>query len=275
MATKLVSVIADYGDLHDLAFGEVTQRLYAELLPMDVVIKSYAVPAFDTMATGFALAQMAANSRLGDSHKFFVNTAPRKDDLKPRVKSAGEGLSYFKLPNGVEGCVVNSGYSLSFLRDIADEIRSVDCSAEGSQFRSRDVFPQAFAQIVKGDLSILGDDIRAQVPDIPDSQVCYTDGYGNLKLSLSAKELDEYKGRELLITINDCQYAAKVTDGIFGVADGDLCLAPGSSGWPRAKNSDDETFRFAEIVVRGGSAAELFNRPPGGAQVSWQLLAQS
>ena len=81
----LISVIADYGDLHDLAFAEVTQKLYYELGDLQASIKAYAVPAFDTVATGFSLAQTAINSKLGNGHKFYVNTAPRKDDLTPRV----------------------------------------------------------------------------------------------------------------------------------------------------------------------------------------------
>ena len=44
----LVYVIADYGDLHDLAFAEVTQRLYSELDGVDAGIDTFAVPAFDT-----------------------------------------------------------------------------------------------------------------------------------------------------------------------------------------------------------------------------------
>ena len=83
MKDFLLYVIADYGDLHDLAFAEVTQKLYHELNDLNVETRAYAVPAFDTVATGFALAQTAINSKLGVHHKFYVNTAPRKDDLTP------------------------------------------------------------------------------------------------------------------------------------------------------------------------------------------------
>lgn len=99
MKDLLVYVIADYGDLHDLAFAEVIQKLYTELQNRDAEIQAFSVPAFDTVSTGFVLAQTAINSKLGANHKFYVNTAPRKDDLSPRVKNSGEGLAYAKLFN--------------------------------------------------------------------------------------------------------------------------------------------------------------------------------
>ena len=64
MTETIIYVIADYGDLHDLAFAEVVQRLHAELGPAYSNINTFAIPAFDTVATGFALAQTAINSRL-------------------------------------------------------------------------------------------------------------------------------------------------------------------------------------------------------------------
>ena len=267
MKNKLIYVVADYGDLHDLAFAEVTERLYAELMDVDVDIKSFAVPAFDTVATGFVIAQLAMNSKLGEHHKFFVNTAPRKDDLRPRVREAGEGFAYAKLHNGIELCVVNSGYSLSFVKDAATELRMINCAKEGSQFRSRDVFPPAFARVVKGDYSELGDELRGIVPDMPKGVVCYTDGYGNLKVSVTPEEIEPLKGKDVIVSINGQKRVAKVTDGIFGVAYGQLCLAPGSSGW---RQPDGSRLRFSEVVIRGGNAADAFGSPAGGSEITWQ-----
>jgi hypothetical protein len=256
----LVTVIADYGELHDLAFAEVRHRLLAELADDKFVIETVAVPAFDTVATGFVLAQLGLNSRLGAGHKFFVNTAPRKDDPNPRARNAGEGLVYAKLKNGVEIVAVNSGYSLSFVRDGA-ELKNLKVSAEGSQFRSRDVFPQAFAKIAHGDYGALHGDLTG-VPDAPKECVCYTDGYGNLKTTVDMKALAVMKGKSVIVTINGVQEIATVADGIFAVSDGQYCISPGSSGW--AGN------RLTEIVCRGGNAAKRFNSPAGGAVVEWR-----
>jgi S-adenosylmethionine hydrolase len=269
MKDCLIYVLADYGDLHDLAFAEVTQKLYHELADLDVSISTFSVPAFDTVATGFALAQTAINSKLDGRHKFYVNTAPRKDDLAPRVKNSGEGLAYVKLVNGVEIVAVNSGYSLSFVKDAAVEIRDIHCDKHGSQFRSRDVFPPAFGKIVHGDFSHLGEDIRDQVPDFPKNVVCYTDGYGNMKCSVDPNELAAIKGKHITLDINGRSMAARVADGIFGVADGEFCLSKGSSGWTLP---DGRRIEFSEVVMRGGNAAKSFGKPPGGIEVDWREI---
>ena len=269
MKDMLVYVIADYGDLHDLAFAEVTQKLHYELRDLNAEVTTFAVPAFDTVATGFALAQTAINSKLGDRHKFYVNTAPRKDDLTPRVKNSGEGLAYAKLVNGVEIVAVNSGYSLSFVKDAAVEIRQIHCSTDGSQFRSRDVFPPAFGLIAHGDYSHLGDDIRDAVPDFPKNVVCYTDGYGNMKCSVDPKDLSPINGKHVTLDVNGRHTAARVADGIFGVADGQFCFSKGSSGWTLP---DGRKIEFTEIVQRGGNAAKTFGKPPGGIEVTWRTI---
>ncbi|MES2729124.1 MAG: hypothetical protein V4621_03370 [Pseudomonadota bacterium] len=260
-----VYVLADYGGTQDLAFAEVSQRLYSECAPLPISVHKYAVPAFDTYATGFALAQLAINSRLAGAQKFFVNTAPRKDDLTPRQKNAGEGFAYVRLQNGVEICAVNSGYSLSFVKDAAAEIREIKCDRAGSQFRSRDIFPEAFARVLKGDTAVLGDDIVQSVPDRPENVLCYTDGYGNLKCAIDPAFLDAHRGQSLMVEINGHSQKVKVSEGIFGVADGDFCFSPGSSGWALP---DGRQVRFCEIVRRGGSAASVFGHPQGGAKIS-------
>jgi hypothetical protein len=265
----LVYVIADYGQLHDLAFAEVYQQICAELEPLSATIKTFAVTPFDTVATGFFLAQTANNSRLGERHKFFVNTAPRKDDLAARTNNAGEGFAYARLKNGVEICVVNSGYSLSFIKEHAEEIRQINCKTDGTQFRSRDVFPPAFARICKGDYTQLGADIRDTIPDVPQNAVCYTDGYGNLKCAFDAAELAALKGKKLMVSINGVEQEVTVADGIFGVKDGEFVFSKGSSGWTLPGGLAVE---FCEIVKRGGSAAERFNKPQGGAKVSYTVL---
>lgn len=270
MSETIIYVIADYGDLHDLAFAEVVQRLQAELGPdYPSNINTFAVPAFDTVATGFALAQTALNSRLGARQKFFVNTAPRKDDLKARSNNAGEGYVYARLHNGVEICAVNSGYSLSFIRDAAVELRRVNCEVQGSQFRSRDIFPPAFARIVKGDHTLLGDDMRDFIPDFPQDVVCYTDGYGNLKCSIDAAQLTELKNSNVILDINGQQQVARIADGIFGVSDGEFCMSAGSSGWTLP---DGRRVQFTEVVKRGGNAANVFGRPQGGMPIVWRLV---
>ena len=94
-----VRVIGDYGQLGDMAFAEVSDRLDAQLMDIPDAhfsVRLSSVPVFDTIATGFMLAQLAVNSPLGDRHIFYVNTAPRKDKAQARVDNEGEGLVYAK-----------------------------------------------------------------------------------------------------------------------------------------------------------------------------------
>lgn len=261
-----VHVIADYGPVGDLAFAEVRQALRYALHDRIAHIELSSVPSFDTVATGFLLGQLANNHPMGERQFFYVNTAPRKDDPRPRVNNAGEGLVYAKLKNGVQIIAVNSGHSLSFIQDHVVEMREIACSAEGSQFRSRDVFPQAFGKIVHGDKKILLNPI-ANVQPIPENVVCYTDGYGNIKTSIDAAQLKGILGEQIKVTIGDSVHRARVADGIFAVAKGDLVLSVGSSGWATA---DGGKKRFVEISWRGASAAQLFNFPEGGAKITWQ-----
>lgn len=265
-ASIFVHIIADYGSIDDMAFAEVRQALRYALRDKIAHMEASSVPAFDTVATGFKLAQLSLNHRMGHRQLFYVNTAPRKDDLKARGNNAGEGLAYAKLTNGVQIVAVNSGYSLSFIKDHCETIRLINCSAEGSQFRSRDVFPEAFGLIAHGDFSQLGSDIKDTIPDAPVNTVCYTDGYGNIKTSVDASVLDAHNGKTMTVTINAVAHSVQIGKGIFSVPDGSMVMSAGSSGWQRR---DGSRLQCVEVVLRGGSAAGQFNYPAGGSEIRW------
>lgn len=266
-----VRVIGDYGDLGDMAFAEVSDRLDAQmdmLDGLDINLRLTSVPVFDTIATGFALAQLAINSPLREKHLFYVNTAPRKDKLDSRTNNEGEGLVYAKLQNGVRIVAVNSGYSLTLVKPFATEIRMLNVSNAGSQFRSRDNFPVALGAVARGDTSIMGDDARGFVPDeFPHNVVAYTDGYGNLKCAIDPKDLESRKGQRVTVEINGREQVALVGGGIFEVVDGEYCFAKGSSGWTLPNGNRVE---FAEVIKRGGNASKSFGSPPGGIKVNWR-----
>ena len=270
MEQHYIRVIGDYGSLGDMAFAEVSDRLDAELVGANAnyQLRLTSVPQFDTYATGFVLAQLAVNNRLAERQVFYVNTAPRKDNKAARVNNEGEGLVYVKLKNGVRIVAVNSGYSLAFVKPFAAEIKLLNVANAGSQFRSRDIFPQALGAVMRGDAAIMGADATAHVPDtIPENVVVYTDGYGNLKCSVDPAQLEARKGDRVTLKINGREQVAVVGSGIFDVADGEFCFARGSSGWdmPGGKK-----MAFAEIVKRGGDASKTFGKPPGGLSVEWK-----
>jgi hypothetical protein len=250
----LAHVIADYGH-GDLAFAEVAQRLKLQLPDAEPLYTP--VPAFATLAAGFCVAQLGLNPAPTGT-LVYHNVAPRSDDEEARADNEGERL-----------IGVNAGYAFSFVRDAAEVLRWVCAPAEGSQFRSRDLFPQALAAIVAGHPGVLAGEIPpAQIPDVPESHVAYTDGYGNLKTTLQSSALDVPSGTVVRVSIGARELSASVSDGSFEVEEGALALAPGSSGWTGA---DGEETRFMELFLRGGSAWESFGCPEVGARVEVEV----
>ena len=260
--TFYVDFIADYGNktgMDDLAFSEVDRRLVEEFVSRNMdfpVIKNLSVNPFNTIETGFSVAQLAHNSRLGASHIIYHNTAPRKDELAARTNNAGEFLAVAELPNGVRVIGVYGGYSFSFL---GVKVYRVKCAIDGSQFRSRDIFPQCVASLAAhankplSTWELLGEEV-ADVPSVPENIICSVDGYGNIKTNVCSF-MDAH-----VVEINGCSSPVSVGNGIFSVSDGQLIIAPGSSGW------SGQT--FSEICLRGGSAANLFHSPKPGDRVS-------
>ncbi len=142
----LVHIVADYGH-GDLAFAEVVQRIALHLPDAEPVLTP--VPAFATLAAGFCIAQLGLNTAPPGTIVYH-NVAPREDDETARQENAGEALTYARLPSGVRVIGVNAGHALSFVRDAAEELRLAAAPDAGSQFRSRDLFPQAAAAIALG-----------------------------------------------------------------------------------------------------------------------------
>lgn len=257
----LLHIVADYG-AGDLAFAEVAQK-FAALLP-DAQIIATPVPPFATIAAGFCVAQLGLNPAPAGT-VIFHNVAPREDDDSQREANAGERLALARLPGDVLVVGVNAGHVYSFVRDAATELRWVDCPDAGSQFRSRDLFPEAVADLVSGRSSRSAGPLGpGDVPAVPPGRVAYTDGYGNLKLTLSRADLPGKTGQKVRVAIGDAGREAVVSDGSFGVAPGQIALAPGSSGWPLPEGGKVE---WLELFLRGGSAAEAFGRPAPGAEV--------
>lgn len=262
-----IDVIADYGGKsgrNDLAFSEVLGKISEELTQNGILEMPYMAPlsvgAFNDVETAFVITQLAANSKRGKDHFVFHNTAPRKDDTGARFENHGESLAVCQLPNGVYVIGVNSGHSFSFLRQMTD-VYAVKCPNEGTQFRSRDIYPKALAALATfsktgkplNEWDLVGD--PAQGPAMPEATVLYKDGYGNLKINVTEMpEKDTVK-----VKIGNIEKEVFTGRGIFSVEDGEMILAPGSSGWNGKA--------FLEVVLRGGSAYKVFGKPKPGTKV--------
>lgn len=257
----LLHVVADFG-VGDLAFAEVAQRLKRRLPEAELVLTP--VPAFATLAAGFVSAQLALNEAPAGT-LVFHNVAPRRDDDRPRADNAGERLVAARLDGGATVVGVHAGFAFSFLKEAGAELYLARAEAAGSQFRSRDVFPDAVAALARGEPGALQGRLDpAEVPDVPEGRVAYVDGFGNLKTTFRAPA-GFAPGTRVLVSVDGVEQVAYVSGGSFSVPAGTLTFAPGSSGWITGSG---ERVRFMELFLRGGSAAEAFGRPPVGARVS-------
>ncbi len=255
----LVHVVADYGVAGDLAFAEVAQRLVAAL-PAAAIVATPVGP-FDTLAAGFVVAQLALND--GPRERVvFHNVAPRRDETDPRRANEGERFTLGEALNGAVVVGPNSGHSLAFLGDQMP-LFYLDVPAAGSQFRSRDFLPAAVGRLVGGDRGAVGEPVPPELlPGVPANVVAYTDGYGNLKTTHD--EPPAPNGERVLVRVGHAATTAIVSDGSFSVAEGELALAPGSSGWPLQGGGER---RFLELFLRGGSAAARLGHPAPGTPV--------
>ena len=257
----LVHVIADYGH-GDLAFAEVVQRIKLHVPDAEPVLTP--VPAFSTLAAGFCAAQLGLNEAPTGTI-IYHNVAPREDAEEARADNAGERLVFARLPTGVRVIGVNAGHAFSFVRDVAEELRWAAVPAEGSQFRSRDLFPQAAGAIVLGQPDALAEELeRSRIPDVPQNLIAYIDGYGNLKTTIREGEGSVRSGARVGLRIGGTEQEAIASDGSFAVEPGQLAFAPGSSGW---EVRPGEKIRWMELFLRGGSAWEAFGRPTVGGRI--------
>ena len=255
----LLHVVADYGP-GDLAFAEVTQALARHLPDARVVVTC--VRAFDSLAAGFCAAQLALTDGPAE-RAVFSNVAPRADSDDPRPGNAGEQLVACRTEGGVWVVGVNSRHAFSFLAPEVDAVREVAVGKAGSQFRSRDLFPEALGRVLRREEGALGGPVPdGDLPPAPDDVVVFTDGYGNVKTSLPTTPAEP--GTAVRVRFGDVEAEATIGGGTFEVPEGEMSLAPGSSGWTRRDGTRRE---FCELLLRGGSAAARFGHPPSGTPV--------
>ena len=263
----LVHIVADYGH-GDLAFAEVVQRLKYYLPDAEPMLTT--VPPFATLAAGFCIAQLGLNDAPAGT-LIYHNVAPRQDDPEARVRNAGERLAFARLPTDVRVIGVNAGYTFAFVREAAEELRWAAVAAEGSQFRSRDLFPQAAAAIALGRPGALAEQLRrTDIPEVPGHRIAYIDGYGNLKTTIRLSASPARSGSSVRVRIGDTEQEAIASDGSFAVEPGRLAFAPGSSGWRHPQGGET---RWMELFLRGGSAWEAFHRPAVGEPI--QITSQA
>lgn len=250
-------LIADYGT-GDPAFGEVIHRFKA--IDADIDVHPTSVPPFSSIATGFWIAQYGLYNPSFDELAIYANTAPRKEDTDPQQDNQGEKLVHAELENGVPIIAVDSGHTFSFIREHITALHEVQTPEKGSQFRSRDFFPQAVIDLIDGG-DRLGDRRDPDtIPPPPEETICHIDGYGNIKTTLRVSDIDLEPGTDIEVRIGGCSQEATYTTAAFEVPEGRMAFAPGSAG------GQDP---FMELFLRGDSAAQRFKGPAIGQEVRY------
>ena len=268
---KLLHVVCDY-KAGGMEFGEINTRLFDVLdNPAEILTHVTEVPPLDTTALGFVTTQYALAPFEG-KRVVYGNAAPRRDKKEAKKDNVGQGIKYAKLKNGTEVINVYSEYAFGFMKDQIVEFRDIDCPTGGSQFRSRDFFPERVAKIMNGDLSVLGEklDINS-IPDVEPNQVAWVDGFGNIKTTTRASHLKKMglkPGQKVQVILNGVSMVGIVAIGGFSVDRGVLAINLGSSGY------DDP---FVELFLRvhhisERPAAVRFNYPTGGTEFSIKPL---
>lgn len=230
-----IEVIADYGGGYttDHAFSEVRNHFFRFDMKKKIrVVTEHPVYAFSTLETGFWIAQEGLHSEHEDL-VIFSNTAPRGD-----ITWSGENKQGFVcgiLDNGIPIFAVNAGYNLSFVKDRLKGLWEVNCPNVGTQFRSRDYYPEATMAILMGDTSKIGQEVDAsKIPDVPAFKLASVDGYGNLKTTIKKGHLDENIANSGIIRVTINGYSHLVINTLAPLAipsrSYDLCLVMGSSG---------------------------------------------
>lgn len=259
----LLHVICDYTP-NGMEFGEISTRLQYHLAdPHGVRIHPTSVPPLDTMGIGFVTAQYAFAPREGKM-VIYGNAAPRRSDSKATRNNEDNGIRYARLENGVEIVNVYSEYAFGFVKDQIVEYRKIDCPVGGSQFRSRDFFPERVARLINGDRSILLEEIdKSEIPEIPNNLVAWSDGFGNIKTTMRKSDLDALGlsvGQKVQVILNGVSMLGVVATGGFSVDRGVLAVNAGSSGYDNP---------FVELFLRvhhmrEKTAAVRFDYPEGG-----------
>ena len=261
----LLHVICDYAP-NGMEFGEISSRLQYDLQdPHGVRIHPTSVPSLDTMAIGFVTAQYAFAPNHGRM-VIYGNAAPRRDKAKAMKDNKDNGIQYALLDNGVEIINVYSEFAFGFVKDHIVEYRNIDCPDAGSQFRSRDFFPERVARLINGDKSVLTDKLDiASIPEIPNNLVAWTDGFGNIKTTMRRSDLEKMglkNGQSVQVILNGVSMLGIIAQGGFSVDRGVLAVNAGSSGYDNP---------FIELFLRvhhmkEKTAAVRFDYPEGGTE---------
>jgi len=271
---KSLIFITDYGS-DALATSEVLQGIRRFV---EASFFAHVVPTrpFNTIHTSFLLEQLYRGMDKDQALQtvFFLNTDPRIHTKEAIQAAGGAPLVAAYLRSGAVVITPNSGYCLSFVKQAIEKLVKINVAADGTQFRSRDIFALVVAKALIGNLASLFEkelSIVDTVPELPSGTfLLHTDNYGNMKLFLQKEALELqkiYEGDEISIQVGQKRVGGiRVAFNIFAVVPGSMVLAPGSSG-PKDNPYYELSVRFDGDSKK--SAASLFEWPDPGTSISF------
>ncbi|GEM_PF-2005193 len=270
----------------DLAAGEIKLRIrdieaIVTTLSQNTPLKTEYLdtPTQDKFAASFDLSQLARTSIRGAGNIFFVNCAPRLEQAGKEANNKGENIYLGMLPNGAIVSGVDTS-SFMFFRDLVEDgnldIHKVNIQTDGSQFRSRDIFPWLSGLLGnalikpakegqwKKDMSLnerrefleqfkfIDTTNTVKLDNIPNPDeaiIGRTDLHGNLKLSLSMGDVNKewLSGEPLAITIKGQTFETRFYEKMFDAGSGNVGFAIGSSG--DFKDSPKEDPRYLQLAI--------------------------
>ena len=271
MTTTLLHHLNDYAP-SGLEFAEIKTQFINHLNnPHQIIIHDTAIPPLDTIGLGFVTGQLALTPF---KHRLVVygNCAPRRSTKKATKNNLGQGLKYALLKNGAEIINVFSEYAFGFVKNDIVKFHDLNIPNQGSQFRSRDFFPKAVANIINSNYSDLGKKLNlTNIPAIAPNLVAWTDGFGNIKTTPRLSHLTKLNlkpGDKVKVVLNNVAMIGVISLGGFQVDRGVLAINAGSSG-----HHDP----FIELFLRvhhlsEKTAAVRFNHPTGGQPLELKPL---
>ena len=240
MSERLVQLVADYGP-GDLAFAELAQLL--ELVVPDADVRLTTVPAFDSLAAGWCAARLAMC--VGPPGRLVVLDV---------AASGGARHCVGRARDNVDVVAANTGWAWSFLAGEVSGPRFLEVPAGNGSVRFPQLLAEAVARVSNRQPHGVCEPVPAeQIPPIPESVVAFVDCDGSIETTIAYAP--GAVGDRMRVHIGDFAATARVTDGRAPVGEGALALRPGVRP-------------FSALTVGGGSAAELFGGPRGGAPVA-------
>jgi len=224
---------------------------------------------FNTYHTSFLLSQIVfTEERLGapQENVIFVNTDPRTDKSEAHEVGLGALFLVAILKSGLIICGPNGGYCFSMIKEKIEQLFVYRGVESGSQFRSRDRFPQVVAPLMEEKEESLNlEEISLEViPDLNSKIVAHIDNFGNIKTTFTKNEFEKFAaGTKIKVEINGVKQEVIYTHHLTGHHPGELLFYPGSSG--------DINNPFMEIANLFSdnykSASDYFGHPKPGMEV--------